>query len=176
MLFCFSFKCGLTRWAAMRFSKCWTKIDNPFEVLFLNTRRTTNFQHYFVSFFFLFLFHMWTWGPETHYSILPQDLEDARWRFTAQTQARLLGGSRSPGTEHVDQCQCRADIATTDHLVRRRGYFSGAATCRNGSNLVAETASTTKHVVRSDQQGAAHKILVFPGLTMQASEFPRACQ
>lgn len=45
----------------MRFSKCWTKIDNPFEVLFLNTRRTTNSQHYFVSFFFYFYF---TCGPE----------------------------------------------------------------------------------------------------------------
>jgi hypothetical protein len=104
---------------------------------------------------------------------LPQNLDAAVWRCAAEAQVGLLASPRVRGTEHVDQRQCRADIATTNYPVRRSGYFFGTATDRNCHQLVEETESTPKRVVRPLQQEAAYKALALPGLRAQASESSR---
>jgi len=60
-------------------------------------------------------------------------------------------------------------MSTTGDPVRRRGYFSGAATVRNGGQLVAETESTPKCVVRSAEEAVARRTHVLPGLTAAGS-------
>lgn len=66
-----------------------------------------------------------------HNIALPQDLEAAVYRCVAETQVGLMASLQARCREHVDQCQCRTDIATAHYTVRRHCYFSGTATDRN---------------------------------------------
>jgi len=120
----------------------------------------------FFGFNFKIVRHSPTQVPKRrlHDIALPQDLYAAVCRCDAETQVGLMASLRANCTEHVDQCQCWTDIATAHYTVRRHGYFSGTAADRNCHQMVEETESTPKRVVRPTQQAATHKALAFPGL------------
>ena len=95
---------------------------------------------------------------------LPQDLDAAVSRCAAETQVGLMASPRARCRKHVEQCQCRTDIATAHYIVRWHGYFSGTAADRNCHQMVEETESTPKRVVRPTHRAVTHKALSFPGL------------
>ena len=104
---------------------------------------------------------------------LPQDLDATVCRCAGETQVGIMASPCARCRERVDQCQCWTDIATAHYTVRRRGYFPGTTTDRNCHQMVEETVSTPKRVVRPTQQAATHKALAVPGLRPQPSETSR---
>ena len=129
----------------------------------------------FLPFFgihFKIVWHSPTQVPKRrlHYIALPQDLDAAICRCAAETQVGHMASPRARCREHVDQCQCWTDNATAHFIVRRHGHFSGTAADRNCHQMVEETESTPKRVVRPNHKTATHKALTFPGLRPQPSE------
>lgn len=106
-----------------------------------------------------------------HDIALPQNLDAAGCRCAAETQVGLMASPRANCRERVGQCQCWTDKATAHYTLRRHGYFSGTAADRNCRQMVEETESTPKRVVRPTQQAATHKALVFPGLRAAPCEY-----